>query len=637
MTKLYFDLETYSSCPIDHGTYRYAEDPTTTILMTAWAFDSQEVQVADGLPPVVQDALEDPSVIKVAWNSVFERVVCSAQIGLPVGEYLPPSEWDDPMARANLFGYPASLAGAGARLLRQEDQKDKEGKRLIRLFSQPDRKTGARVMPDQYPTDWVMFKEYCRQDVHTLRELDRAIPSWPDDRAEYKTWQRTEEINDRGVQVDLDLCLMADLASKQNKADMAEQIKDLTGCANPNSPAQLCAWLSQELGEEVKSVAKGEVSLMLSRPDISDTARAVLELRQALGLTAAKKFETYQDMANSDERLRGALRYAGAHSGRWTAKGLNLQNLPHDKVSVAQVEALKLDLQLGRAPDEQALKTLVRPCIYGDLCVVDFSQIEARVLPWLAGDTKTLEHFREGRDLYTETAKDMGPSYSRQDGKIATLALGFGGGWRALLAFGGERMMPGYEERRLKLIISHAADKEFVRLDGELEEHLQKVVRAWRSARPEIQQLWRDLEDDLAPAGRFFIKGPEPGSRGLKLPSGRVIWYRDVRRKGEVTPWGDTRIAYSAASERGGRLPLNRTTLTNNYVQGTARDVLAAAVRRLAEAGYRIVNMVHDEVIVEAPRKDLEDIQRLMTESPPWAAGLPIGADGYFCTRYVKQ
>ena len=944
MSKLYFDIETYSECPIKHGTYRYAEDGSTEVLITAWAFEDDAIQVSEGLPDELLLVLDDPSVVKCAWNTSFERVVLSPHCGLDVGNYLDVEQWDDPMARAKLYGYPGTLAGAGEVLLGVEDRKDTRGKKLIRLFSEPDKRKG-RASILGHPDDWELFKEYCRQDVHTLRELDRIIPAMSD--KERSVWLATERINDRGVAVDLGTARLASRASAENKKQLQRDMAELTGLENPNSPTQLCGWLSQRLGSEVTSVAKGEVEMMLKRDDLPEDVRSVLVMRQALGLTAAKKFDTFQDMSNSDERLRGVLRYHGAHSGRWTAKGLNLQNLPHDKISETDVEAMRVDLLLGRTPPEEDLKKLVRPTVRGGLCVVDFSQIEARVLPWIAGDEKTLEAFRAGRDLYTEVATAMGTSFSRQDGKVATLAClpataivttsagdkpivnvsmhdcvwdgtewvhhdgviyqgerrtitygpltathdhlvfttlleqpvpiataarlraplaehgtgeeplrtvgdhrtrpavqrtmepgvrtrdmsrmrinsvgntrklnarakhtlsnlqrkvryaylveqamqgdaatvrepkgqrvpklwsswnnvrlpvrssrsrvghvgarsrqgqaarprgqrpwlrtrkysvgysarerleqtylktsgglgvptggmavrkvyrgasssqgsftagyhrpgrasrrrqaqmlaynpgsvavydllncgprsrftadgvlvhncGYGGGWRALLAFGGANIMPDYNERYLELKQRNAPDKEFVRLDRELRKVLESVVKAWRDSHPEIVRLWRDLENDLVPAEKWFTS-PEKGVRGLVLPSGRQIMYRDIRGRSEETPWGDVQTKYTAADERGGRLTLNRMTLSNNLVQGTARDILAEAIIRLDKVGYRVVNMVHDEVLVEAPESALLDVIRLMTKPPSWARDLPIAADGYYCENYVKK
>lgn len=633
MSKLYFDIETYSECPIKYGTYRYAEDSTTEVLITAWAFEDDAIQVSEGLPDEVLSVLDDPSVVKCAWNTSFERVVLSPHCGRDVGSYLDVEQWDDPMARAKLYGYPGTLAGAGEALLGVEDRKDTRGKKLIRLFSEPDRRKG-RASPLGYPDDWKIFKEYCRQDVHTLRELDRIIPAMSD--KERSVWLATERINDRGAAVDLEMARLASRASAENKKQLQQDMAELTGLENPNSPTQLCGWLTRRLVSEVTSVAKGEVEMMLKRDDLPEDVRSVLVMRQALGLTAAKKFDTFQEMANSDKRLRGVLRYHGAHSGRWTAKGLNLQNLPHDKISETDVEAMRVDLLLGRTPPEEDLKKLVRPTVRGGLCVVDFSQIEARVLPWIAGDERTLDAFRAGRDLYTEVATAMGPSFSRQDGKVATLACGYGGGWRALLAFGGANIMPDYNERYLELKQHNAPDKEFVRLDRELRKVLESVVKAWRDSHPEIVRLWYDLENDLVPAEKWFTS-PEKGVRGLVLPSGRQIMYRDIRGRSEETPWGDVQTRYTAADERGGRLTLNRMTLSNNLVQGTARDILAEAVIRLDKAGYRVVNMVHDEVLVEAPESELPEVIRLMTKSPSWACDLPISADGYYCENYVKK
>ena len=603
--KLYIDLETYSAAPLDAGVYRYAADPSFLILMAAWAVDDGPVEVAVTPEQIAAiPGLYDPDALKIAHNAQFERVCLSVFSGLGAGEFHDPTTYHDTMAVAGNRGLPQGLDNLALAL--GASPKDGAGSALIRYFCVPNRK-GQRNLPESAPEKWLDFVDYCAQDVETLREVDQLLGDFPTEgeRAVYRADQR---INDRGILVDTELARLAEEAALENAREQLAELGRLTGCDNPNSRDQLLAWF-RSTGLDLPDLRKETVSEALEGP-LADDHRRALEYRRELALVASKKYSAALAGVSSDSRLRGQFRYFGAHTGRWTGRSVQLQNLPRLGFKTErEAEAEVVDIKLGFRPDATTLKKLVRPMFLGPLTVVDYSAIEARVIAWLAGEQWALDAFAEGRDIYVETARRMGEAlgkeFTRSEGKVAVLALGYNGGVNSLRAMGA------------------------VGEDGQLK----TLVTAWRRTNARIVKLWERLDDAFYSGGDLgLVRVEREGSRrSLVLPSGRALHYHDTkfkldslgrRRPSFLTPQGYRTDTY------GGRL-------SENITQAVARDVLAEALVRLDRAGERVVGHVHDEVLVESD--DLDRIQALMTESPSWAGGLPLNAAGFVCRRYRKD
>lgn len=599
MRRLALDIETY--CPLDLakvGVYRYVEHPEFQVLMAAWSFYDEPTNISIGQVAIIQaigEALLDENVVKVAHNATFERVCLSKALGLPVGEYLPASCWDDTMARAGVHGYPQSLDHLAKALEVQE--KESAGKALIRTFCQPNRK-GERVMPEVKPEQWLDFLEYCIQDVDTLKAADQILELMPMNEA--RVWLADQRINDYGVLADIELATLAVAASDENvEAAMAES-RILTGLENPNSGQQMIKWLN-EGGVAVDNLQAATVTSLLASHLLDPEQRRALELRQELALIAARKFTAALSVANSDDRLRGSFRYFGAHTGRWAGRGIQLHNLPRASMaSPAEAEAAIVDLRLGGGASPQTLKELVRPLLLGPMTVVDFAAIEARVIAWLSGEEWALEAFYAGRDIYVETAERMG-GLTRSQGKVAVLALGYAGGVGSLEAMGAE---------------------------GQVEE-LQALVTQWRKANRRIVGFWSQLDTAFrkgGKAGRVHVE-VEGATRRIMLPSGRPLTYRGVT-SGQRLQFRDPRRNGLLTDTYGGRL-------AENVTQAVARDVLAEALVRLHERGLNVLGHVHDEVLVEGAHS-VQAILDIVCTSPPWADGLPLSGEGFVCQRYQK-
>lgn len=638
--RLWLDYETYSATDIKCGVYRYTEDPEFLPIMLQLAVGDGDVEL-----------LEDPEEMRlllgdlwrqgytfVAHNAGFERIVTSRLFGLPTGQYLDPVRFHDTMMVAAEKGYPRSLMRLSKYL--GGELKSEAGKALIRKFCQPN-KEGKRNMPSDFTDDWMEFCDYGVQDVVALRDIDRKLgmahPS------EHDAWVADQLINDAGIRVDLGLAVAAEEAGEENLALSKERMTEITGLDNPGSVQQLTKWLASK-GEIVSSLRKDDVTEILSRT-VDEEVQEVLELRREVALVAHKKFTTAIANVSEDGRLRGQFRFFGAHTGRWTGSGVQLQNLARPSIDDQDVlDAIALDLKMGLGASNSELKSLVRYMFQGPFNVTDYSAIEARVLAWLSGEEWVLQAFREGRDLYVETAKRMGDQYTRKEGKVAVLALGYQGAVGSLAAFG-------------------------FGTGGNEDEALQ-VVKAWRSANRSIVRFWYELEEafvigDGTPVGAGFIRVEKVGTdRHVYLPSGRPIIYHRVRRQKviKVDKDGneyekkvicfDDPTGYGAPGQTyGGRL-------TENVTQAVARDLLAAALVRLTGAGYKVVGHVHDEVLVElgeggwTPSTDakgykfdpsvgltgssVRPISALMCADPGWARGLPLDSEGFETARYRK-
>lgn len=647
------DIETYSSVELsDAGVYAYAQSPDFEILLISYTFDGEHIETIDfsdvdeDAVNRFYDAITDPSVIKTAFNANFERVCLSAWSGRP----MPPEEWRCTMVRALELGLPGSLAGAGEALgLPADKLKDPKGRALIQYFSKPCRPTrtnGGRTrnLPAHDPEKWALYKAYNRQDVVTEQELLKrlSVVDIPD--REQRLWALDQRINDSGVLLDVPMIEKIVRHDETKRAELAEEAARLTGLKNPNSVAQLKAWLASR-GVTISGLAKDAVTELLARTDIPSDVRRVLEIRQALGKTSVKKYAAMLDAHCRDGRLRGTLQFYGANrSGRWAGRIVQTHNLARN--TLPDLETARA---LAAAGDFDALETLFgEPAfVFSELVrtafiaspgcrfvVSDFSAIEARVLAWVAGEEWVLQAFREGKDIYCETASMMyrvpvskhgENSHLRQKGKVAVLACGYQGGIGAMKSMDRGGSIP--------------------------EEELQSVVSQWRTANPNIVKFWRLAETGAKRAikERVNVRLPKGisfacagGSLFVTLPSGRRLCYRDARIKTDPSD-GREHILYKGVNQetkQWGDAETYGGKLTENIVQAIARDCLAEAMLRVTAAGYRIVMHIHDEIVADVPLSDtdaLRTVNDCLGAPIDWAPGLPLKGDGYETPFYKKD
>ena len=645
---LHLDLETYSSVDIaKSGLYKYVDSPDFEILLLAYAWDDDPVQVLDltGEHPAELDAviaaIENPDITKVAHNCAFERACLRKYLGCSLFA----NEWQDTMILAAMNGLPQSLDAAGA-ALRLQDQKIKEGTSLISYFCKPCKPTfsnGGRTrnLPCHAPDKWERFKTYCARDVEVEREIFRRlsvvaayVPDW-----ERRVFELDSRINDRGVLVDLDFVESAMVVDRAFNDKHFAEMQRLTGLDNPGSVAQLKQWL-ESVGVSCDSLNKQTVADLIEQTT-DPTIRRVLELRQQLGKTSIKKYETMQAAACHDGRVRGIMQYYGAgRTGRWAGRIVQPQNLPQnhlDQIETARELVGSKDLDLlemiyDSVPD--VLSQLIRTALIAPpghtFLVADYSAIEARVIAYLAGERWMMDAFSAGKDLYCETASQMfgvpvvkhGVNGDlRAKGKIATLACGYGGGVGALKAFGADKM-------------------------GLTDPEMQDIVTQWRAASPTIPRFWRETEHAVKRALGTPGKSQRIPCCGVtywrdsdalrcKLPSGRVLSYWGARLddSGSICFMGQNQTTrkWERTETWGGKL-------VENIVQAFARDCLAVALMRLDAAGYKIVFHVHDEIIAEAPDgARWEDMAEIMAQPIDWAPGLLLRADGYGTKFYMKD
>ena len=671
---LYLDTETYSETDIKAGLYKYMEDPAFEVLLLPFAWDDEPAQVIDltdpadraRLPEIVA-ALNDPTIIKVAHNSPFERMAYRRQFGA----YQPPEEWIDTMILAAMNGLPMSLDAAGE-ALDIEQKKLKEGKALINYFCKPCRPTIAnggrtRNLPHHAPEKWAKFKEYALIDVEAEREIYKKLMRFPVSDFERQIFALDARINERGVLVDVEMAEAAMAVDEAFRAEHTEEMRKLTGLSNPNSVAQLKEWLAA-LGVDCDSLNKATVSEL--KNDVRDkTVLRVLELRQLLGKTSTTKYKAMTAAACADNRVRGLLQYYGAgRTGRWAGRLAQVQNLPQNHLDnigtvrelVRQRDLETLELCFDSVPD--VLSQLIRTAFVAKeghtFLVTDYSAIEARVIAYLAGEQWRMDVFAKGGDIYCSSASQMFKvpvekhgvnGHLRQKGKVAELACGYGGGVAALKAFGADKM-------------------------GLTEAEMQDIVTQWRAASPTIPRLWRRVEDAAKAAlqnpgrrcvvlrkyrdverarqnealtGRSgyspdFLAGGEvctywrdADALRCKLPSGRILTYWGARldNEGNICFMGQNQTTrkWERTDTWGGKL-------VENIVQAYARDCLAVAMLRLDEAGYEIAFHVHDEIVAEAPvGSRWEDMAEIMGRPIDWAPGLLLRGDGYETKFYMKD
>lgn len=647
-TTLSIDIETYSSTDlIKSGVYKYAEDPDFTILLFAYAFDNDPVQIVDlasgeTLPDEVFEALTDNRILKTAHNANFERT-CIAQHFMLDLNY---EDWECTMVKSAMVGLPFSL-DAVSKALKLEQGKDAAGKALIKYFCVPCKPTkvnGGRTrnLPRHDPERWENFKNYCIQDVVVERGIRDMIKWFEIPDAEKQLWQLDQKINDTGVMIDPVMVINAIKLDKVNAKRLNSEAVDLTGLSNPNSAAQLKSWLSAEMGEEVTALTKTDIPVLIESAD-SDQVKQVLQIRQEMAKTSVKKYIAMVSACGSDNRVRGLFQYYGANrTGRWAGRLVQVQNLPQnhlDDLDLARRLVRNGDLELlsllfGNVPD--TLSQLIRTSFVAPkghrFIVADFSAIEARVIAWLAGEKWRMDVFNTHGKIYEASAAQMfrvpietvtKGSDLRQKGKVAELALGYQGGPGALVSMGALNM-------------------------GLDEEELPKLVAMWRQANQNIVALWYDVEEA---AKRTIYQGEhmrlnhglvftrEGGVLFIRLPSGRRLSY--IRPNLEPNKFGKESITYEGmnqTSKAWGKQETYGGKLVENITQAVARDCLADAMLRLDKRGYKIVLHVHDEVVLEMPygKGSLEEAIEIMRTPIPWAKGLPLNADG-FETEYYKK
>lgn len=649
MRTLAIDIETYSDIDLKRsGVYPYAASASFEILLFAYAVDGGEVKVVDlakgeELPQEILEGIKDEKVIKSAFNAAFERVCLSRYLG----EYLSPKGWRCTAVQAASLSLPFSLEDVG-QVLSLEKQKLGEGKELIKYFSMPCKPTKAngnraRNLPHD-DEKWELFKAYCKRDVEVERLISKRLSRYPLSLKEQEAYELDQEINDRGVLVDMKLVNSAIAMDKLFKGDALKRAKSLTGLENPNSPTQLKAWLKDK-GVAVDSLSKKSVeelrALKCKGSEKDDLIKEVLNLRLQLSKTSIKKYEAIERSVCSDKRVRGLFQFYGANrTGRWAGRLVQVQNLPQNHLKdldltrslVKEGNFHSLNLLYDNIPGvlSELIRTTFIPKENHTFLVADYSAIEARVIAWLAMETWRLEVFKTHGKIYEASASKMfkvpmdsitKDSPLRQKGKIAELALGYGGSVGALTAMG-------------------ALEK------GLTAEELPGIVEAWRKANPNITKLWWNIDKAAikvitrggqVQVGRINIFYQD-GIMFITLPSGRKLSY--VRAKVLEKDQGRKVITYEGlgTSKKWTSLHTYGPKLVENIVQGIARDLLSEAMASLSKAAFKIVMHVHDEVVIEVPKEGnfLENICEIMKNTPAWARGLILDVDGFQCDYYKK-
>ena len=645
MSLLAIDIETYSEVDLPKsGVYAYSDSPSFEILLFAYAFNDEPTQIVDlacgeVLPERVRKALEDPTVIKTAFNAAFERTCISRYLG----KQLSPESWQCTAVQSAMLALPLSLDGVGE-VLKIQRKKLKEGADLVRYFSlpcKPTKSNGGRTRnrPADAPEKWERFKEYCIRDVDAEREIREKLHNFPIPDSEMMLYRMDQEINDRGILVDRELVAGAVECDNRYKDLVTARAYELTGLENPNSPAQIKGWLTDR-GVSVDSLDKKAVKGMIS--DAQGEVLEVLQLRLLMAKTSVKKYEAIERSVCSDGRVHGLLQFYGANrTGRWAGRLVQVQNLPQNHIQQLELcrELVKrrdletLDMLFDSTPGvlSELIRTAFIPKTGCRFVVADFAAIEARVLAWFSGEQWRLNTFAEGGDIYCASASQMfgvpvvkhgENGHLRQKGKIAELALGYGGSVGALTAMGALEM-------------------------GMQEEELQPLVNQWRGSNPHITKFWWDVdaaavkavkEKTTVPYGNLCFSY-ESGILFVTLPSGRRLSY--IKPRMCENRYGRDSLSYEGVGEskKWMRIETYGPKLVENIVQGTARDLLAYAMLQLRNAGFDIVMHIHDEAVLEVPEgvSSVDEICRIMAVAPDWAIGLPLRADGYECPFYKKD
>ena len=656
MEHLSIDIETKSSVDIGKaGLYRYAQSDDFEILLFAYRYGNEDVQIIDlaqgeKIPDKIVEDLRNPQIVKHAYNAAFEWY-CMNKVGYET----PLCQWKCTMIHGLYCGYTAGLDATGKAIgLPQDKRKLMTGKALIRYFCAPCKPTknnGKRTwnLPKHAPEKWELFKEYCKQDVVTESAILRRLDAFPVPEEEETLWQMDIRMNAFGVKVDTALISGALQINDHSTELLENEARAITGLQNPNSSVQLLDWIHDN-GVEMDNLQKVTVTEKLS-DDLPDDVRRALEIRQQLGKTSIKKYVAMDTAKGKDDRVRGLTQYYGANrTGRWAGRLVQMQNLPRNYIKTLDY-ARKLvkdrnyggiKLLYGNVPDtlSQLIRTAFIPSEGNKFVVADFSAIEARVIAWLAGETWVNEVFATHGKIYEATASQMfhvpiekiakgNPEYAlRQKGKVATLALGYQGGANALIAMGALNM-------------------------GLSEEELPDIVHRWRNANPRIRDLWYAVEE----AALLVMQTAQPqaiynlifnlesdivyGQNFLtvQLPSGRKLYYpRPFLKENQ---FGKLAIHYYTVGQQTRKWEVTSTyggKMTENIVQAIARDCLAETLRRIDAKGLQVVFHVHDEVIIDAPMgTTVDEICDLMAEPIPWAPGLILKGAGFESKYYMKD
>lgn len=657
MTKFPFllmDFETFSTVDIGKcGSYRYMDDPSFEPLLLSYAMNDEPVKLVDFThdeewPEEFLAALYDPAITKIAWNCAFERNV----IYTALGKYTPPEQWLDVMHVAAQCGLPMSLDAAGKALgLPEEQAKMKEGKALIRYFCCPCKPTKTnggreRNFPEHAPERWKTFRDYCTRDTEAERTIFHMLEQWLPNEDERRFWALDQRINERGVRIDRQLAINAVAMDERYKEELTAKAVALTGLENPKSVSQVKNWLADQEGKSFPSLNKKVIADVVSQLQ-SEDAREFMALRGELSKSSTAKYQAMLRSMCSDEHSKGCFQFYGANrTGRFAGRLVQFQNMSKNySPSLASMRELVRGghySALNALYDSVSgvLSELVRTAIIPEegqrIVVADFSAIEARVTAWFAGEEWRLQTFRDGGDIYCASASQMFHvpvvkhginGELRQKGKVAELALGYGGGVNALKAFGADKM-------------------------GMSDEEMQETVDLWRESSPKIVELWRALEKAAirCVARRATTTSTlgnvrfdfESGILWMTLPSGRRLAYYGA--KYEETKFHPDRksltyMGVNQMTKRWERVETWGGKITENLVQATARDVLREAMFSLTEKGWDIRAHVHDECICTEPigGKTVEQMCKAMCPDIPWAEGLPLNADGYDGPYYFKD
>ncbi len=662
MKNLEIDIETFSSVNLNKcGVYKYAESDDFEILLFGYSVDGGSVVTVDlacgeQIPEDVLAALTDDNVTKWAFNAQFERVCLSRYLsdqgisldpfydGHPLSQecarFLNPAAWKCSMVWSAYMGLPLSLAGVGA-VLGLEKQKLTEGKDLIRFFSVPCNPTKTnngrtRNLPEHDPEKWARYKSYNIRDVETEMQIQERLSKFPVPEYVWEEYHMDQEINDRGIRVDMPFVKQAISLDQKTRERLMQEMQEKTNLDNPNSVVQMKSWLSEN-GLETETLGKKAVAALID--DVSDELAEVLTLRQQLARSSVKKYQAMEAAACKDDRCRGMFQFYGANrTGRFAGRLVQLQNLPQNHMSdlaaarslVREGNISALDLLYEDIPDtlSQLIRTAFIPEEGKKFYVADFSAIEARVIAWFAGEAWRTQVFMDGGDIYCASASQMFKvpvekhgvnGHLRQKGKIAELALGYGGSVGALKAMGALEM-------------------------GLAEEELQPLVNAWRNSNPNIVRFWWEVDAAVKTAVKEkrvqVVRGMkiyyQSGMLFITLPSGRNLSY--VKPRMGENKFGGESVTYEGigATKKWERLESYGPKFVENIVQATSRDILMNSIRTLRNCS--IVAHVHDELIIEAdPAVSLDVLCEQMARVPSWAEGLILRADGYTCDFYQKD
>ena len=644
---LYLDVETYSECELKKcGGFRYAQDCTTRVTLFGYAIDDAPAKVWDvttgiAMPQDLKDALDDDDQLVLAHNSMFDRPVIQHTLNIK----LPMHRWRDSMVKAYTLGLPGSLAQLGQALGLSDDQaKMSDGHKLVMKFCKPAPINHKAFKYDKttHPAEWERFIEYCGQDVEAMRTIWKLMPDINDNDTEIKLWHLDQEINDRGMPIDIETVNLAIDRVNVEKELLTQELTKLTNGVLTSSAGvtKLVDYLEDHEGLKMSSLAKADVAEVLNRDNLSDRARKILIIRQQANKTSVKKYNTLAAATCADGRLRGTLQFYGANrTGRWAGRLFQPQNLARPTIACldAGVAHLRHDtLSLAYDKPMEALSSCVRAMICAPtgmkLVVTDLSGIEARVLPWLAGDERTLDIFRSGKDIYKHTAcgiynKDYQniTSEMRFVGKVATLALGFQGGVNAFTSMGK----------------NYGVD-----IDETL---ANETVKNYRRANKRIVSLWHDVneavlnvvdrKEKVSKLGKLRIN-IENDWLTIRLPSGRKLtYYKPLTEDSENSGRFKTTFLGVGFTRKWQRIDTYGGKVVENVTQAVARDVLSANLHLIESAGYSIVTTVHDEVVTLCPDEEKYNapaLSALLSTQPSWAEGLPLDAKGFEGQRYSK-